>query len=179
MVGSRGVLHSARGHLIRAGPCAQGWWSSPVNYRLGVSGLSLPSSCPRRRPPTSRLNYAFLDQIAALTWVRKRLRPLASITSPGQPSSGSPPIVDRPTTWFATRFLHFLFHVPSYESWLHFSVHHHSHPSREALRQFAQAAVASSFSALPGDGPASAVTRVDRLYTSATVDGWSLSRMTS
>ena len=49
-----------------------------IAYRLGPLGFLAHPELTRESPHHSSGNYGLMDQIAALKWIQKRLRPLAA-----------------------------------------------------------------------------------------------------
>jgi para-nitrobenzyl esterase len=68
----------------------QGVMLVTFNYRLGRLGFFAFPALIRERPDEPKGDYAYMDQIAALQWVRRNIGAFGA-TRPTSPSSASPP----------------------------------------------------------------------------------------
>jgi para-nitrobenzyl esterase len=141
-----------------------------VNYRLGVFGFLAHPELTGESASHASGNYAFLDQIAALTWVQKNIGAFGGdpsrVTIFGE-SAGSWSV----NNLVATPLARGLFQRAIGESGGQFTITRALAEAERAGKTFAQAAGASSLSALRAM-PADAVNLATGFQTSATVDGW-------
>jgi para-nitrobenzyl esterase len=141
-----------------------------VNYRLGVFGFLAHPELTKESSSRSSGNYAFLDQIAALKWVQANIAAFGGdpsrVTIFGE-SAGSWSV----NNLVASPLARGLFQRAIGESGGQFSITRTLAEAEEAGKAFAEAAGASSLSALRAM-PADALNRASAFQTSATVDGW-------
>jgi para-nitrobenzyl esterase len=141
-----------------------------VNYRLGVFGFLAHSELTKESPNHSSGNYAVLDQIAALRWVRKNIAAFGGdptrVTIFGE-SAGSWSV----NNLVATPLAKGLFQRAIGESGGQFTITRTLTEAERAGATFADANGAASLSALRAM-PAAALNGARGFQTSATVDGW-------
>jgi para-nitrobenzyl esterase len=141
-----------------------------VNYRLGVFGFFAHSELTKESANHSSGNYAFLDQIAALTWVQKNIAAFGGdssrVTIFGE-SAGSWSV----NNLVATPLAKGLFQRAIGESGAQFTITRTLADAEQAGAKFAETAGAASLSALRAM-PAAALNSANGFQTSATVEGW-------
>jgi para-nitrobenzyl esterase len=145
-----------------------------INYRLGVFGFLAHPELTAESPRHASGNYALLDQIAALTWVRKNIGAFGgnpeSVTIFGE-SAGSWSV----NALVASPLAKGLFDRAIGESGGRFAASGtHALTAAEAEgRQFAESAGAGSLAALRAV-PGATLSASRDFDTSLTIDGWSL-----
>jgi para-nitrobenzyl esterase len=141
-----------------------------VNYRLGVFGFLAHPELTKESPNHSSGDYAVLDQIAALEWVRKNIAAFGGdptrVTIFGE-SAGSWSV----NNLVATPLAKGLFQRAIGESGGQFSITRTLSEAEQAGVKFGEANGATSLNSLRGM-PAAVLNGANGFQTSAVVDGW-------